>query len=121
MSALRHILALAVFAAACFGGERSPLWPSVRDAYAKDHPTCAVCDKRGVEVHHVTPYHIAPQLELSPTNLISLCRRDHLVFGHLGDWRSWNTRVADDALAWRVRFVCRPTPAKPDGKQPRKD
>ena len=64
------------------GAKRASGWPRFRRSYMVDHPECAVCGrKRGLEAHHVVPFHVAPDLELDPSNLISLCRRCHLLVG----------------------------------------
>lgn len=78
--------------------QRSSAWRGVRDEFLIDNPTCAVCDgDKFLEVHHVRPYHMFPDLELYKPNLITLCdhpaRRCHFMIGHLGDWRSWNPEV----------------------------
>lgn len=83
-------------------GPRSPRWPACRRAWLVQHPTCAACGSREmVQVHHKAPFHLFPQRELDPTNLITLCERPgvdhHLNIGHLGDWRKFNPRVEEDA------------------------
>lgn len=55
--------------------------------YARDYPVCRWCGKTGVEVHHIKPVQYAPQLASDPANMISLCRRCHLVVGHLGSFK----------------------------------
>jgi hypothetical protein len=52
--------------------------------------------------------HVDSDLECAPSNLIVLCRRDHFLFGHLGDWSSWNKNVRGDASMWRVKIATRP-------------
>jgi hypothetical protein len=46
------------------------------------------------------PFHLYPQLELDPSNLITLCeikgRDHHLLIGHLDDWESYNPNVRSD-------------------------
>ena len=67
---------------------------------------CAVCSrKRTLEVHHIIPFHVAPDLELNPSNLMALCRRCHLFVGHLGNWRRFNMAVQSDAVHWHVKMV----------------
>jgi hypothetical protein len=66
---------------------------------------CEICErKKGLEAHHIVPFHVAPDLELNTDNLISLCRRCHLFVGHLGSWRSVNLSVLSDAKYWRFRI-----------------
>ncbi len=70
---------------------RSPKWPRVRKNFLKEHPKCAVCERRhNLQVHHIIPVHIKPDLELDPNNLITLCGRCHLLFGHLNNWKHYN-------------------------------
>ncbi len=46
-------------------------------------------------------FHLHPNLELDPRNLITLCelpgRDHHLLIGHLDEWESYNVNVRDDA------------------------
>jgi len=97
------------------GMARSDRWPRYRAAHLKDHPRCAVCGGNNrVEVHHIRPFHLHPELELDPENFITLCEDDgngvncHLFFGHLGSFRSFNAGIADDAAAWRQKLSTRP-------------
>ena len=81
---------------------RSGRWPRVRAAHLAANPTCAVCGTReNLEVHHIQPFHLFPELELDPGNLLTLCEspthNDHLLFGHLLNWSLWNPAVVRDA------------------------
>lgn len=83
-------------------GARSPHWEKVRHDFAVLHPTCAACGgKSKLQVHHCKPFHIHPELELEPTNLITLCedpeRLCHHRIGHAWDWKAYNPHVRDDA------------------------
>jgi hypothetical protein len=74
----------------------------------KDHPRCAACfGKDYLEVHHVKPFHLHPELELEPANLITLCENPthncHFIFGHVLDWRLANPFVRDDAGLFHTR------------------
>jgi hypothetical protein len=94
------------------GTRRSPKWPSVRRHFLVDK-VCAVCGGRAkLEAHHIVPFHLDPARELDPANLIALCEgrgvNCHLLFGHLGDFASVNTRVRDDAATWGVKLRMRP-------------
>lgn len=65
-------------------------------------PACMACGHRGrgLQVHHIKPFHLHPNLELDPNNLITLCeikgREHHLLLGHLDDWESYNPNVRAD-------------------------
>jgi|LakMenE18May11ns_1017448.scaffolds.fasta_scaffold9903627_2 5-methylcytosine-specific restriction protein A len=77
---------------------RSSRWKTVRKEFLKKNNTCAACGKnKDIEVHHIEPVHLAPELELEPSNLISLCANScHLLFGHFMDFKSWNPNVEND-------------------------
>jgi hypothetical protein len=80
------------------GKARSGKWPRVRHAHLAKHPGCAVCGNVGdCDAHHVYPYHLFPELELDPENLITLCRGHHLFFGHLGEFSAFNPLVREHA------------------------
>jgi 5-methylcytosine-specific restriction protein A len=88
-----------------FAGEppRSPHWDAARKAWVKGHPACAVCGTRdNIDVHHVHPFHLFPEMELDPANFMTLCRHDHLLFGHLGDFKAWNPVVRDMVAVMEV-------------------
>jgi 5-methylcytosine-specific restriction enzyme A len=92
---------------------RSPEWPAVRAKWLKDHPSCAACgETKNIEVHHVIPFHLHPELELDPTNFITLCAQpshnDHYIFGHLLDYLSWNVNVREEAAKYLAEIKSRP-------------
>ena len=94
---------------------RSGQCPAVRKAHLAMHPICEVCGgKDKLEVHHIRPFHLHPQLELEPTNFVTLCESGkggvncHLAFGHLGNFKSWNTEVVPDSDAWHTKIINRP-------------
>lgn len=85
------------------GAPRSGRWPTVRDRFLEGRD-CVACGKRSdLIAHHRLPVNAFPELELDPANLVALCEYCHLVFGHLGDWRSYNPEVLDDAARHRQR------------------
>lgn len=92
---------------------RSPKWERVRNLYIKTHKVCACCGtKEGLIVHHMKPFHLFPELELDPTNFITLCEAPgincHLLLGHLGNYQSFNIEVATDAEIWKHKIEMRP-------------
>lgn len=93
-----------------FGGvKRSSKWRTVRKEHLKKHPVCAATgSKRKPEVHHIKPFHLYPELELEPSNLITLAKRYHLLFGHLGSFHSYNLNVRANASEWRGKIIGRP-------------
>ena len=91
------------------GGVRSPKWGKVRKDFININPFCAVCyTKKRLEAHHIIPVNIDKSKELDPTNLIVLCRSDHLLYGHLNSWKSFNYDVRKDAEIWRQKILNRP-------------
>lgn len=91
---------------------RSPKWAAVRGAHLKRNPTCAACgSKDNLEVHHVRPFHLFPNLELDPANLMTLCENGgncHLMLGHLKNWKSYNIDVRKDAEVLLQKIKARP-------------
>ncbi len=99
------------------GAKRSSKWPAVRKQHLGLNPACAVCGgTKKVEVHHKKPFHLHPELELEPTNLISLCEAKkngincHLFFGHLGNFKGVNPEVEGDAQLWAARLSSKKSP-----------
>ena len=94
---------------------RSGHWSTVRKQHLVLHPVCELCGgSEDLEVHHVRPFHLHPDLELDPDNLITLCeaKKDgvncHLFAGHLGNFRSFNVDVRADASEWHNKIKTRP-------------
>ena len=112
---LAHTLGLAF--APKPGGKRSSQWPKIRAKHLLRESRCMVCGtSKKLNVHHCLPYHLRPDLELDPSNLITLCESTdggcHLMFGHLGSFTSWNPSVRGDAEMWFRKIVARPTSRK---------
>ena len=88
-----------------FGALRSNQWPELRREFLQYNPLCAVCEKnRRIELHHIFPFYIRPDLELSKNNLIQLCREHHFLFGHLLDFKKFNLQVRKDAKEWNNKI-----------------
>lgn len=102
--------------------ERSPEWPAVAHAHLAHEPACRVCGHRGrgLQVHHIKPFHLYPELELDPNNLITLCelkgRDHHLLIGHFDDWESYNPQVRSDVKRYHNENA-RTIRANPDWQQ----
>ena len=92
------------------GKDRSADWFQVRRGHLKRQPDCQVCGgRKKLEVHHIIPFWVAPELELEPDNLITLCdgrkyARCHYLFGHFGDYKKWNENVKQDASYFMKRI-----------------
>lgn len=96
--------------AVVFAAERSSKWHGVRDAYHTAHPACEACGGNDdIEVHHVRPFHLWSEMELEPTNLITLCQRCHILIGHLGNYRAYNPLVREYAARHLAMVKARPT------------
>lgn len=90
---------------------RSPHWSTTRKNHLKNEDKCVVCgsvDK--LNVHHIKPFHLHPELELEPSNLITLCESNHhgvnchLLFGHLGNFKNINPNVLEDTTIWNAKL-----------------
>lgn len=80
--------------------KRSPHWPAVEHKHLKMFPTCAACgSSTKLNVHHIKPFHLHPELELDPTNLITLCMENdcHIYIGHSDNFKLYNPNVVEDA------------------------
>jgi 5-methylcytosine-specific restriction enzyme A len=89
---------------------RSPKWQSVRKEHLKKEPKCRACGKeKNLEVHHIVPVHMDPSRELDPSNLVTLCSEQcHIMFGHLMDFKSWNSNVVEDCAGMQQKIKSRP-------------
>lgn len=86
---------------------RSSKWPRARNEHIRLNPTCAVCDgTRRTQVHHIRDFSTSPELELEPTNLITLCQKryHHIFLGHLHNWASINPDVVEDAKCFNRKI-----------------
>lgn len=94
------------------GLKRSGRWPAVRKKHLKQHPACEICGATSnLNVHHIQPFHLNPELELKPDNLVTLCEGTvvncHYFFGHLLDWSNFNAEVLSDIERYRGRVKLR--------------
>lgn len=95
--------------------KRSSKWPKVRNKFLETNPVCVLCGgNKHLNVHHVKPFNERPDLELEPTNLITLCEAKkkgvhcHLLFGHFGNYRKINPDVREDCKVWSKRLASKP-------------
>lgn len=90
------------------GRKRSSRWQSVRAGFIQGK-ACAACGAtKNLNVHHVLPFHLHPELELEPDNLIVLCENKipncHYHFGHNAlSWSCYNPSVRVDAATFLTR------------------
>ena len=94
------------------GARRSSGWTRFRRSIIAETPQCSVCGStQKLEVHHIIPFHIDPERELDPTNIVVLCESGklgvicHRFFGHLGDYKLYNKDVLMDALIWQTKLL----------------
>jgi 5-methylcytosine-specific restriction protein A len=91
---------------------RSDKWPTVEKHFKANNPRCAACNgQTRLNVHHVQPFHLRPELELDFDNLITLCMGPvecHLKIGHGDDFKAWNPGVREDAKTLLVSPELRP-------------
>jgi 5-methylcytosine-specific restriction enzyme A len=99
---------------ASISDKRSSKWPTIRKKHLENQPKCAACGgNKTLEVHHIKPFNENPELELDLNNLITLCEsRDngvvcHLLFGHLGNYRTINPNVLEDVKIWLDKITNR--------------
>ena len=91
------------------GMERSPHWPAVQHHHIQQFPTCEACGgNTNLNVHHKKPFHLFPELELEPTNLITLCmdgdKDCHIKLGHGDNFKAYNPNVVEDVEAVKSNF-----------------
>lgn len=93
---LLWLVAAAIVAGAAYLANASPASDArqaargVMDTYRKAHPDCDWCGATGslvnrIEVHHIIPVSVATDTASDIGNMITLCRRCHIVIGHCGD------------------------------------
>ena len=82
---------------------RSACWKKTRAEYIGQHPACEFCGEKATQVHHIKPYHLYPELECEPSNLLSVCDHCHLRFAHGGDYRAYNPHAMEDAALMSKR------------------
>lgn len=93
-----------------FGAARSSRWPMARAQFLSmpGNKACAICGRdKNLNVHHKKPFHLHPELELDPTNFVTLCESAgmncHITFGHLGNFKSVNTSIDGDIKIWHEK------------------
>jgi hypothetical protein len=94
---------------------RSPEWKKVRRTHLASFPECAACGgKRLLQVHHIEPFHLDPELELDSRNLITLCMGQlcHIELGHGDDFKAFNPSIINHAQLVRLSPHKRPIVVK---------
>lgn len=88
--------------------KRSPEWPQTRLKHLHEQPSCQACGAtEDLEVHHMQPFHLHPELELVDSNLLTLCEKPghdcHFVFGHFHNWQLYNPDVKADVTKYAMQ------------------
>ena len=88
---------------------RAPEWDDVEKEFLRENPACAACGGTyNVRAHHILPYHLCPEKELDPENLLPLCeasvRMCHYRIGHGFDWAAYYPDVRAMAAAELARI-----------------
>ena len=85
--------------------KRSPKWHTLEKHFLESHSVCEVCGGSvNLNVHHIVPFHIDPELELDTTNLITVCMGKlecHLRIAHANNFRLTNPNIVSDAAEIR--------------------
>lgn len=68
--------------------------------YLQDNRQCVICGALvDLEVHHILPVHLVPELASDPINFVTLCdygnKGCHLKFGHLGSFTNFNPQIQE--------------------------
>ena len=89
---------------------RSGAWKRIAKGHLRTEPNCAICGRsKPVTVHHIIPTSVAPELELEPSNLITLCKQSHtskgchFTIGHRNNWKSYNPTIRTTAHNARTK------------------
>jgi len=86
---------------------RSGKWRALRNSMAREHPACFICGAPTTVIHHMQPFGVDNDGELSVSNLIWYCDRCHLFIGHLGCFRAWNTDCWSDSVEMKWKIINR--------------
>ena len=71
-------------------------WRRTRNHFIRIQDDCQMCgaDKQ-LQVHHVRPWHLYPELRYEHSNLITLCQPCHFRFGHGRNWQAYNPDITN--------------------------
>ena len=89
---------------------RSKDWEEISTKFLSAHPECECCGAPSEIAHHILPFSEHPELELDEMNLGAVCVRHccHLMWGHLGCYRSYNPAFREDAAHMLAKIKSRP-------------
>ena len=73
-------------------------------AHRKNNPVCAATGLTNrLEVHHLLPVSVRPDLAADSTNLITLHKHAHLIIGHGGNYKSYVTNVKEVCASIKIQ------------------
>jgi hypothetical protein len=89
--------------------QRNKDWKKLRNYVVEKNKKCCVCGKTtNLVAHHKLPFHLYPEKELDEDNIIILCENRpvncHYLFGHLMDWKKYNSNITEDIDIWSKRL-----------------
>ena len=71
--------------------------------YREEHPVCEITGLKPVEVHHIKPVELFPELASDPSNFISLYRRSgHFILGHAGNWNWYVENIRETGAMMKI-------------------
>jgi hypothetical protein len=92
-------IAISTFRTIIYKKKRSGKWSTVEKHFKERHPCCEICgSQKNLQVHHIKPFHLYPELELEESNLITLCmsrQECHLLIAHCGSFKKYNPKLKD--------------------------
>lgn len=92
----------------CKASIRGSEWREARSNHLLVEAFCQCCGRNNnLEVHHVIPWHIKPELRYESSNLITLCRECHFRFAHHSNWSDCNPSIREDCARFNQRFIVR--------------
>ena len=96
------IPALALLFTGCASIPPGGTAPNVLPGISYHHylqPRCQWCNStHDLNVHHIEPQHLHPELRDVPSNLVTLCRECHFTLGHK---RNWTNSVPEIAILFK--------------------
>lgn len=92
-----------IFGVQLFGRNDPAPVRAAMESYRRYHPRCEACGKTRVEIHHIIPVAVAPELAAEAYNLMSLCPACHLVLGHNGDYGRYVPNVREVVASMQIR------------------
>ena len=64
--------------------------------YLEDHPACELTGRtKNLQVHHLVPVSVAPDLAGDYDNLITLAKPVHFWIAHGGNWKNYMTNIRE--------------------------